>query len=160
MSRWHENNTSVWYQMSQESGWCSLILLNMDIWYCFLIIMICLNLLNSMGNLHIFMHQCFIVHIDCFYVFAFKYHTLRWFIKTSYYSFFPSLKYIFGTVEFVSEIRFKRNPQSFSYISVCLPTKVIIKLIREKKKKIDENSGGLCYQFSDISFESSQNAHK
>lgn len=40
---------------------------------------------------------------------------------------------------------------------MCLPTKVIIKLIREK---INENSGGLGYQFSDISSESSMNVCK
>ncbi len=142
----------------------------MSIWFCF-----CNNYdwimfdpLEFKGNLHLIMHQCFIVHIDihihmnlvhmflcpCYYTLT--YYTLRWYIKT-YVSRFSHLWPIIWNSRICPQRSDLREILCLSYIIVCLPTKVIIKLIREK---INENSGGLGYQFSDISSESSMNACK
>lgn len=57
------------------------------------------------GNLHLFMHQCFIFCsywlflCPCYY--TLKFYTLRWYIKILCYSFVYISDILFGTVEFV-----------------------------------------------------------
>lgn len=137
------------------------ILVNASIWFCFFNNhdWIMFDSFEFKGNLHLFMHQCFIFCsyrlflCPCYY--TLKYYTLRWYIKT-YVTHFSHLWHIIWNSRICPQKSDLREILTLSYISVCLPSKIIIKVM----EKINENSGGLGYQFSDISSESSLNACK